>query len=97
MQPRSKRSEQPAPQARASVPLHASREWASGRFRALRDRTQGKPALSAVYRSAPSRPLGGPDRTGVSGCITLRQNFRVLNLLLGRIAGRHWTLPAVTG
>ena len=39
MQPRFERSEPPAPQARASEQLRASREWASGRFRALRDRT----------------------------------------------------------
>ena len=37
---RSKLSETVAPQARASGPLYASREWASGRSRALRVRTQ---------------------------------------------------------
>ena len=89
MQPRSKRSEPPAPQARASGPLHASREWASGRFRALRDRTQALPRkqfdyLSRISRhsSAPTRPLAAPDRTGAGGRITPRQNFRALNLLL---------------
>ena len=56
MQPRSKRSEPPAPQARASGPLHASREWASGRFRALRDRTQALPREQFGYLSRISRP-----------------------------------------
>ena len=89
MQPRSKPSEPPAPQARASGPLHASREWASGRFRALRDRTQALPReqfdyLSRISRhsSAPTRPLAPPDRAGASGRITPRQNFCALNLLL---------------
>ena len=83
------RSALPAPQARASGPLHASKEWASGRFRALRDRTQALPreqfdSLSRISRhsSAPTRPLAPPDRTGAGGRITPRQNFRALNLLL---------------
>ena len=86
---RSKRSEPPAPRARASGLLHASREWASGRFRALRDRTQALPGeqfdyLSRISRhsSAPTRPLAAPDRTGASGRITPRQNFRGLNLFV---------------
>ena len=49
------RSEPPAPQARASGPLHASREWASGRFRALRDRTQALPRKQFDYLSRISR------------------------------------------
>jgi hypothetical protein len=67
-QPRFERSEPPAPQARASGPLHASRGWASGRFRALRDRTlacrekqfdyQSQPYIAALECANP--PPGAP-------------------------------------
>ena len=55
---------------------------ASGRFRALRDRTQVLPRkqfdyLSRISRrsSAPTRPLAPPDRTGASGRIPLAKIF----------------------
>ena len=75
--------------AKASGLLHASKEWASGRFRALRDRTQVLPRKQIGYLSPISRhsgvptcPLAAPDRAGAGGRITPRQNFRTLNLLL---------------
>ena len=54
----------PALRARASGPLHVSREWVSGRFRDLRDRTQGlgektirlsQPYIAALERANPPR------------------------------------------
>ena len=36
----------------------------------------------SLHSNAPTRPLASPDRTGASGRITPRQNFRALNLLL---------------
>ena len=80
-----KPSAPPVPQARASVPLHASREWASGRFRALRDRTQVLPRkqfdfLSRISRhsSAPTRPLVPPGRTERRRTHNLRAKIFVL-------------------
>jgi len=97
-QPRSKRSAQPEPQARVSGPLHASREWVSGRFRVLRHKAQVLASrqfdyLSCISRrsSAPTRPLAAPDRTGASGRLTPHQNFRALNLPLVATAG--WPVP----
>ena len=98
MQPRSKRSEPPAPQARASGPLHASREWASGRFRALRDRTQvlaektirlSQPYIAALERANP--PPGAPRSNWRERTHSPSPKFSCLNLLLVVTPNAHRT------
>ena len=80
--------EPPAPQARVFGPLHANREWASGRSRALRDKTQTLPRNATAdrlsqLRARQAHPLAAPNRTGDSGRIILNAKiFRDLNVLL---------------
>jgi DNA invertase Pin-like site-specific DNA recombinase len=60
----------------------AGKSIRSGHWDGFRPRENNYLSRISRHSSAPTRPLAAPDRTGASGPITPRQNFRALNLFV---------------